>query len=43
MPGLISVLGGKLTTYRLMAEKAVDLACRKLGVSAPCSTATTPI
>jgi glycerol-3-phosphate dehydrogenase len=28
--GLISILGGKLTTYRLMAEKVVDLAVRRL-------------
>ncbi|MEO8395536.1 MAG: anaerobic glycerol-3-phosphate dehydrogenase subunit GlpA, partial [Chloroflexota bacterium] len=39
--GLISVLGGKLTTYRLMAEKASDAACAKLGVTAACTTATT--
>ena len=39
--GLISVLGGKLTTYRLMAEKASDAACLKLGVMAGCTTATT--
>ncbi len=28
--GLISISGGKLTTYRLMAERAVDLAARRL-------------
>lgn len=28
--GLISISGGKLTTYRLMAEQAVDLAARRL-------------
>lgn len=43
VPGLISVLGGKLTTYRLMAEQAVDMAARKLGVTAPCRTADEPI
>ena len=36
----ITITGGKLTTYRLMAEKAADLACVKLGVSAPCRTRT---
>jgi len=36
--GLITVTGGKLTTYRLMAEKTADLVCAKLGVRAPCST-----
>ncbi|MFN8562406.1 MAG: anaerobic glycerol-3-phosphate dehydrogenase subunit GlpB [Anaerolineae bacterium] len=39
--GLVSVLGGKLTTYRLMAEKVSDVVCARLGVSAPCATATT--
>lgn len=39
--GLVSVLGGKLTTYRLMAEKVADAVCAKLGVTAPCTTATT--
>ena len=39
--GLISVLGGKLTTFRLMAEKASDAACAKIGVTAACATATT--
>jgi len=36
----LTITGGKLTTYRLMAEKAADLACAKLGVSAPCRTHT---
>lgn len=39
--GMVSILGGKLTTYRLMAEKASDAVCRKLGVTTPCRTATT--
>ncbi|MBI4769695.1 MAG: FAD-dependent oxidoreductase [Chloroflexi bacterium] len=37
--GLITVVGGKLTTFRLMAEQALDLACQKLKVTRPCSTA----
>lgn len=41
--GLISVVGGKLTTYRLMAEKVVDVAAAHLGVTAPCRTAEEPI
>jgi len=41
--GFVSVVGGKLTTYRLMAEDAADLACRKLGVDAPCRTAEEPL
>lgn len=40
---LITITGGKLTTFRLMAEKAADLACRKLGVEAPCRTAVEPL
>lgn len=41
--GIVTVVGGKLATFRLMAEKAGDLACRKLGVRAACLTADTPI
>jgi len=36
--GLVTVTGGKLTTYRLMAERTSDLVCRKLGVRATCRT-----
>jgi glycerol-3-phosphate dehydrogenase len=36
---LWSVVGGKLTTYRLMAEHATDRVCERLGVDAPCRTA----
>lgn len=41
--GLISVVGGKFTTFRLMAEEAVDLACAQLKTSRPCTTAQTRI
>ncbi len=41
--GIISIVGGKLTTYRLMAEKISDLAAKKLGVTKPSVTATTPL
>lgn len=41
--GLITITGGKLITYRKMAELATDLACRKLGVDAACTTATLPL
>lgn len=37
--GFVSVVGGKLTIYRLMAEATADLLCDRLGVSAPCRTA----
>jgi glycerol-3-phosphate dehydrogenase len=36
--GLITVTGGKLTTYREMAEDTVDVALRRLGRSARCRT-----
>lgn len=37
--GFITITGGKLMTYRLMAEWATDLVCRKLGVDKKCRTA----
>jgi glycerol-3-phosphate dehydrogenase len=37
----ITITGGKLTTYRLMAEKTADLVCRRLHHDAPCLTAQT--
>jgi len=40
---LISVLGGKITGYRAIAEDAVDAVCAKLKLNAPCVTATTPL
>ena len=43
-PGWLDVAGGKLTTYRLMAEQAVDQIIAHLGKDAPaCSTAARPI
>jgi glycerol-3-phosphate dehydrogenase len=41
--GLISVFGGKLTTYRLMAEETMQIAASYLNVSRQCRTADTPI
>jgi len=38
-----SITSGKLTTYRLMAEKTSDLVCKKLNVSNPCKTKTEPL
>ncbi len=38
--GLISLMGGKWTTYRLMAQDALDTVCRELGVRAVCTTKT---
>jgi glycerol-3-phosphate dehydrogenase len=39
LKGIVSILGGKMTGYRSIAEEAVDLICRKLDVNVPCSTA----
>jgi glycerol-3-phosphate dehydrogenase len=36
--GLISIVGGKWTTYRLMAQEATDAVAAKLGVTAECRT-----
>ena len=38
IPGFITITGGKLMTYRLMAEWATDLACKKLGRNVKCTT-----
>ncbi|XPV76888.1 MAG: FAD-dependent oxidoreductase [Desulfovibrio sp.] len=35
-----TITGGKLTTFRLMAERTADLVCERLGVDAPCRTRT---
>ncbi len=41
---VVTVVGGKLTTYRRMAEDAVDLVAVRPGVKAgPCVTATLPL
>ncbi|MDR1768267.1 MAG: anaerobic glycerol-3-phosphate dehydrogenase subunit A [Propionibacteriaceae bacterium] len=38
LSGFVTVVGGKLTTYRLMAKKAVDVMCAQLGHNRPCLT-----
>jgi glycerol-3-phosphate dehydrogenase len=38
-----SIVGGKLTTYRQMAEMTADHVCEKLGVDADCETVTRPL
>ncbi len=41
LKNLLSIVGGKLTTYRSLAEECVDVIFRKLGRSSPpCTTAT---
>lgn len=45
-PGLdnfITITGGKLTTFRLMAEKTADRVCRRLGTCRPCRTHIDPL
>lgn len=43
LEGFITITGGKLITYRLMAEDATNLACKKLGIDRPCTTAEVPL
>ncbi len=41
--GLVTITGGKLTTYRAMAEQCVDVVVRRLGQRVrPCDTARAP-
>ena len=39
LEGFVTVVGGKLSTYRLMAEKTADVVASKLGVDTTCTTA----
>jgi len=41
--GFVTIAGGKLSMYRVMAEETSDAVCRKLGHEAPCVTATRPL
>ncbi|HET9847327.1 MAG TPA: anaerobic glycerol-3-phosphate dehydrogenase subunit GlpA [Candidatus Dormibacteraeota bacterium] len=41
--GFTSIVGGKVTTYRLMAERVTDLVARRLGVTTACTTAEVPL
>ncbi|MBI4673800.1 MAG: FAD-dependent oxidoreductase [Chloroflexi bacterium] len=41
--GVITILGGKTTTARGMAEKVSDEVCAELGVTAVCKTRETPL
>lgn len=43
LPGLVAIAGGKLTTYRVMAEDAVDLALGARAKELPSVTAKTPL
>jgi glycerol-3-phosphate dehydrogenase len=41
--GLLTITGGKTTTFRLMAEVTVDAVCDHLGTRRPCTTADEPL
>jgi len=41
--GFVTIAGGKLSMYRLMAEETSDVVCRKLGYQASSITATRPL
>lgn len=43
LAGMLTIGGGKLTTYRLMAEHIVDAMCEQLGSPRECRTATEAI
>lgn len=43
LAGFVTITGGKLMTYRLMAETAADMVCKKLNIDKKCETATTPL
>jgi glycerol-3-phosphate dehydrogenase len=43
LAGFITITGGKMMTYRMMAEVATNLACKKLHIDKPCATATTAL
>lgn len=41
--GFVTITGGKVTTFRLMAEDTVDLVAKKMGVTEPCRTHLVPL
>lgn len=41
--GMASIFGGKLTTFRLMAEHVVDLVVRQIGTGTSCRTVEIPL
>jgi glycerol-3-phosphate dehydrogenase len=43
LENMLSIVGGKLTTCRQMAEALVDRLAASMGVTTPCSTATEPL
>jgi glycerol-3-phosphate dehydrogenase len=43
LKNFVTITGGKLTTYRLMAEKTADIVARRLNNQQPCRTADLPL
>ena len=43
LKGFITITGGKLMTYRLMAELASDICCQKLDIRTQCTTGERPL
>ncbi|NNK65365.1 MAG: anaerobic glycerol-3-phosphate dehydrogenase subunit A [Rhodobacteraceae bacterium] len=43
LKNFVTIAGGKLTTFRLMAEKTADLVAARLGNTAASTTSTTPL
>jgi len=43
LQGFLSIVGGKLATFRLMAQEAMEIVCAALGSKVPCSTAEVAI
>ncbi len=43
LKGLVTITGGKLMTYRLMAERTTDFICARLGLHVPCITHAQPL
>lgn len=43
LAGMTSIVGGKFTTYRMMAERIADHVCEQFGITADCRTADEPL
>jgi glycerol-3-phosphate dehydrogenase len=41
--GVVTITGGKLTTFRIMAQQVVDVVCRRLRTGGPSTTAHVPL
>jgi len=39
----LTLIGGKLASYRIQSEELTDLVCGRLGISAPCTTHLEPL